>query len=360
MMRALVAAVVAVLTTSPFVSADTLRVATFNIELTRDGPGLALRDIQKGDDPQVRAVSAVITRIGADVLALQGLDYDYGLETVRALNAQLAEPYDHIFALPTNRGLQSGVDMDGNGRTGDPADAQGFGRFYGQGAMALLSRFPIVEDAVQDFTDLIWSDLPGAQLPRYPDGQLFPTAEAAAIQRLSSSGHWVVPLTIGTRQTLSILTFHASPPVFDGPEDKNGLRNADEIALWMRLLDGDIGEGIEGPFVIAGSATLDPFDSEGRHEALRALLSDPRLQDPLPESAGGALEPPEGHAGRNALDTVHWERVGRLRVDYVLPSRDLTVQRSGVHWPAADAPGHDAAIAASRHRVVWADVTLPD
>ena len=28
----------------------TIRVATYNIELTRDGPGLALRDIQTGDD----------------------------------------------------------------------------------------------------------------------------------------------------------------------------------------------------------------------------------------------------------------------------------------------------------------------
>ncbi|MGB3244167.1 MAG: endonuclease/exonuclease/phosphatase family protein, partial [Sulfitobacter sp.] len=34
----------------------TLRVATFNTELARKGPGLLLRDILKGDDPQITAV----------------------------------------------------------------------------------------------------------------------------------------------------------------------------------------------------------------------------------------------------------------------------------------------------------------
>ena len=43
-------------------AADTLRVASFNAELQRDGPGLLLRDIGRGDDPQIAAVAEVIAR----------------------------------------------------------------------------------------------------------------------------------------------------------------------------------------------------------------------------------------------------------------------------------------------------------
>ena len=40
------------------------------------------------------------------------------------------------------------------------------------------------------------------------------------------------------RGRLTILAFAATAPVFDGPEDRNGLRNAAEIGLWPLLLDG--------------------------------------------------------------------------------------------------------------------------
>lgn len=112
------------------------------------------------------------------------------------------------------------------------------------------------------------------------------------------------------------------------------------------------------PFVIAGAATLDPFDSDGRHEAIRDLLSDSRLQDPGPTSSGAATAPDEGHAGPNELDTVEWEGVGRLRVDYVLPSADLSITDAGVFWPAPGEAGHEAALTASRHRLVWVDVVV--
>lgn len=340
--------------------ADTLRIATFNAELTRDGPGLLLRDIRRGEDAQIGAVVEVIATVRPDILALQGLDYDFGLEALTALSDLLAEAgaaYPHRLALPTNRGAQTGLDLDGDGRAGDGSDAQGFGRFYGQGAMALVSRYPIDSDAVLDFTSLLWADLPGAARPVTADGTPFPTAEVAAVQRLSSSGHWVVPIAVADKQ-ITVMTFHASPPVFDGPEDRNGHRNADEIRLWTHLLNGDLGPVPEGPFVIAGAATLDPFDSEGRHEALRALLDDPRLQDPQPISAGAAAAPDQGHGGPNAQDTVDWEGVGRLRVDYVLPASDLRIVGAGVFWPDVGQPGHEAAVTASRHRLVWVDIDL--
>ena len=36
--------------------ADQIRIAYFQTELSRDGPGLLLRDLMRGEDPQVEAV----------------------------------------------------------------------------------------------------------------------------------------------------------------------------------------------------------------------------------------------------------------------------------------------------------------
>ena len=330
--------------------ADTLRIATFHTELSRKGPGLLLRDILDGD-PQAEAVAEVVAHAAPDVLILQGIDYDHGqaaLSALRDLIEAEGMAYPHIFSLRPNSGMASGHDLDGDGRLGEPEDAQGYGWFAGEGGMAILSRHPVDLAGVQDFSDLLWKDLPGA----IPDEGM-----NAEVQRLSSVGHWAVPITIGDRR-LTLLTFHATPPVFDGPEDRNGRRNHDEIRFWQLYLDGAFGAAPTQRFVIAGDANLDPFDSDGRQEAIRALLADPRLQDPMPRSAGAAMAADQGHAGPDAADTVDWDGPGRLRVDYVLPSADWTVAASGVVWPAPGAEGHEAALTASRHRLVWVDLRL--
>lgn len=346
-------------TTGGSTRAETLRIASFNIELVRDGPGLALRDILSGTDPQIQAIVAVVNEVDPDILAVQGLDFDYGRETLDAFANLFGTAYPHRFSLPTNRGRRTGLDLDGDGRADGAADAQGFGRFYGQAALAVLSRFPIAAERAQDFTDMLWQDFPGAQQPTGEDGQVFPSREAASIQRLSSSGHWVVPIEVSKHYDLTLLTFHASPPVFDGPEDRNGRRNADEIGFWKTLLNGALGRVPSEPFVIAASANLDPFDSDGRHAAIRELLQDPRLQDSFPSSQGARTASHQNHLGDNAHDTVDWPDVGRLRVDYVLPSATIEVVGSGVFWPQPGHAGHDIAVRASRHRLVWVDLVIP-
>ena len=35
---------------------------------------------------------------------------------------------------------------------------------------------------------------------------------------------------------MHVLVSHPTPPTFDGPEDRNGLRNADEIAFWKQYV----------------------------------------------------------------------------------------------------------------------------
>lgn len=341
-------------------SADGLRVATFNTELSRKGPGLLLRDILRGD-PQVEAVIAVIAAARPDVIALQGIDHDLDGAALGALAGALAEAgldYPHRFAGPPNSGRRSGLDLDGDGRADRPRDAQGYGRFTGQGGMAVLSRYPIAAGELHDFTPLLWADLPGATLPEL-NGQPFPSAEAQAVQRLSSVAHWDLP--VDTPQgRLHLLAFHATAPVFDGPEDRNGLRNRDELRLWPLYLDGALGLAPPERFVLLGDANLDPADGEGRHEAIRALLADPRLQDPRPESPGARAAPDASHEGDPALDTADWDGPGNLRVDYVLPAAGLKVQATGVLWPAPGGSegGIDAETVAraSRHRLVWVDL----
>lgn len=341
---------------------ERFRVATFNVELHRDGPGLMLRDIEQGRSPQVDAVVQVISEAAPDILAIQGFDWDYDGAALAAFIARLKANgvlLSYSFSQQPNSGIPTHLDLDGDKRLGEPEDAQGYGAFTGNGGMAVLSRFPILTDQARNLSDLIWSDLPWANLPVHTDGTPFPSEDAQEILRLSSTGHWIVPVELPGGKTVSIMTFHATPPVFDGPEDRNGKRNHDEIRLWSHVLQGDFGQHSQD-FIIAGDANLDPHDSEGQTHAIRALLANPRVVDPWPDSPGAAALPDQGHVTPNSQDTVDWEEIGRFRVDYVLPSSDFTVLDSGVFWPGPQDPRHQTVLTASRHRLVWVDLMLDE
>nr|WP_254367886.1 endonuclease/exonuclease/phosphatase family protein [Paracoccus sp. Z118] len=346
------AAALFLLLAAPFgASAETLRVATWSPDLTRKGPGLLLRDIRSGKDEQIAAAVQIVAAADADVLLLTGFDWDHHGAALTAFAGLLEEagaPYPHRFAAQPNSGMATGLDLDGNGRTGTADDAQGFGFFTGEGGMAVLSRLPLGE--VTDHSAFLWRDLPRNLMPSVPE-------EIAAAQRLSSTAHWDVPVTVGGT-VLHLLAFSATPPVFDDPEtDRNGRRNHDEIAFWAHHLP-------DAPFVILGDFNLDAIDGDGRREAFDLLL--PHVQDPEPASEGGRLAPQDGanstQNGRPALDTAQWPSAdgpGNLRVDYVLPARSLTTTDAGVLWPAPGEPLADVAGAASRHRLVWVDLALP-
>lgn len=338
-----------------------LRIATYNVELARRGPGLLLRDILKGDDPAVTVAADVIAEVAPDVLLLTGFDYDLRNAALGAFRDHLEERgavYPHVFSRRPNTGIDSGFDLDGNGRLGEPRDMQGFGRFAGEGGMAILSRFPFRSNA-KDISTLLWRDLPGAILP-----EGFYAEPALDVLRLSSTAHWDVPITVAG-QEVRLLAYHAGPPVFDGPEDRNGRRNHDETRLWNLYLEGTIGSGVTQPFVILGDANLDPADGEGRGAAMKALIARSDVQDPRPRSPGGIAAANPEHRGNPGLDTADWrdeDGPGNLRVDYVLPSTAFRVLDAGVFWPAPSDP--KAALlgleeeGATRHRLVWVDLEL--
>lgn len=292
----------------------------------------------------------MIAAADADILLLLNVDHDAGHAALDALAETLAaggQPYPHRLALPPNSGRPTGVDLDGDGRSWRARDAVGFGFFTGDGGMALLSRHPI--GAVRDFSTMPWVALPGATA-----AEVTPP-EALAELPLHTVGAWDVEI-LTPAGPLHVLASDATPPVFDGPEDRNGKRNADELRFWVDYLDGWTPGGTAFAathFAIMANLEIDPARGEGRRDALRALLDHPALQDPDPRAPGG------GSA------TADWPepRPGDLRVDYILPARTLDVTGAGILWPEAETPLMDldleTAATASDHRLVWVDVTLP-
>ena len=331
--------------------AETLRIATWNASLDRAGPGLLVKDLDEGE-AQTAAVVRVLLALDADVILLTSVDYDRGGVALGLLADRLAAEgldYPHHFAFRPNTGLQTGFDIDGSGRLGDARDAQGFGLFSGNAGMAVLSKLPVDEGAARDFSDFLWRDLPGGLSAGPPD--------LAAVQRLATTGFWDVPVVTASG-LLHLLAWHATPPVFDGPEDRNGRRNHDEAVFWTEFLDGKLPmPPPDAPFVLLGDGNLDPVDGDGLREGIAGLLAHPALHDPAPKGQQHRTDP--GQSGDADLDTVLYADLGGLRLDYVLPSAGLGIAGAGVLWPPASDPLMPDLVAASRHFPVWVDINLP-
>lgn len=331
-----------------------LRIAFWNVDLTRAGPGMLLRDLERGRDAHIKAVVAMIVRLSPDILVLDGFDADYrnlALGRLALLVRRQGADYPYLYSRMPNSGLATGFDLDGDGRTRGAGDAQGFGAFPGQRGMAILSRLPILSGKVRDYSALLWRALPGAKMPRWRDGTPFPSAVARTVQRLASRVFWDVPVRMPDGRALHLLVSHASPPGFDGPENRNGLRNRDEIRFWSLFLAGKIGRTrpwpAARPFVIAADLNADPRGGQEGVDALRRLLDNALLNDPWSATSGG---------GGTAPVTVMWPDGALprgMRVDYLLPSRALALKGAGIVWPPPR--GVDEA-ALPRHRMIWVEV----
>lgn len=373
---------------SALAAEDPLRIATYNTSLYSDQAGGLIERLQ-ADDPAARKIAAVLQKVRPDLVLLNEFDYDdahRAADLFQRRYLETAQPgggdalrYPYRYLAPVNTGVPSGLDLDGNGKVGGAGrergnDAWGYGLHPGQYGMLVLSRYPIDAQAVRTFQTLPWSALPDAARPVDPASRGYSDAVWKRL-RLSSKSHWDVPV----RTPLGVVHFlvsHPTPPVFDGPEDRNGARNADEIRLWREYVSpGDKpwlcddrgrcgGLPADALFAIAGDLNNDPVDGDGRHEAIVELLEHPRvLRYATPRSEGAAAIAAAyaatgvHHRGSPAHATGDFgPKAGTLRLDYVLPSVGFALQDSGVFWPAeGDA---DAAIAdGSDHHLVWVDVS---
>lgn len=365
--------------------AQELRVATYNLSLNRNAAGDLTRDLSTGDNAQAKAVAEVIQRTNPDIVLLNEFDYVEGGKAVNLFRDNYLEvgqggaaavDYPYAFTAPVNTGVPSGFDLNNDGTVGGGDDAYGFGLFPGQYGMVVLSKYPIRTDEVRTFQNFLWKDMPGNVMPTD-----WYSPEEQDILRLSSKSHWDVPVTVGKR-TVHVLAAHPTPPSFDGPEDRNGRRNHDEIRFWAdyitpnksRYIYDDAGKrGGLNPsqnFVILGDYNADPFDGDSYDGAIHQLLDHKRIVDPLPTSEG-AVEAARLQGGANLThqgdpkyDTADFSdsTPGNLRVDYTLFSKRFRVLDAGVFWPVKADPlsrlTGEYPFPTSDHRLVWADVTL--
>jgi len=391
-------------------SATPVRFATFNASLNRFDAGNLAAELATPGSPQPDVIAEIIQRVRPDVLLINEFDFDSGgLSAQRFQDNYLAVPhgdaepivYPYRFVAPSNTGIPSGFDLDNNGSVGGPGDAFGFGFFPGQFGMVVYSMFPIDEDQVRTFQLFLWKDMPGALLPVDPStGQLYYSSEELDVFRLSSKSHWDVPVLIpkdddgsdSDTKTVHFLVSHPTPPVFDGPEDRNGTRNHDEIRFWAdyiipsrsSYIYDDAGQPGGLPpgamFVIAGDQNSDPFDGDSIPGSAQLLLEHPLINTKVTPSSPGAVEQSalQGnantlHLGDPAFDTADFfdgfppapfgGAPGNLRADYVLPRKNMRITDAAVFWPTSDDPFFSLVgtfpFPSSDHRLVWVDVMVP-
>lgn len=367
----------------------TLKVATFNVSMEatnyvgRSAPQITndvLIEQLKNNNQQIRNIAEIIQITRPDVILLNEFDYiedpAQGVESfiVNYLNVAQGKAatidYPYYYYAKVNTGKASGFDLTGDGNaTGIQGDAWGFGFFEGHYGMVLLSRYPIDIGNIRTFKNFKWQDMPNALTPIVPEsGEYFYRDKIWQQYPLSSKSHWDIPIKVAG-ETVHVLASHPTPPVFDGPEDRNGAKNHDEVRFWLDYIsterahyiyddNGNRGGLAESTrFVILGDLNASAVEGESRKEAISGLLTQAKINDDaIPSSLGGKTQQPENHHA-----THHTARWG-MRADYVLPSRyGFKVLGNGVFWPQ-ESSEHYSLIkdrsASSDHRLVWSELAI--
>jgi hypothetical protein len=379
--------------TSTQVRAADVRLSTFNASLNRNFAGQLVSDLSTPNNAQAKAVAEIIQRARPDVLLINEFDFAPAVlalfqDNYLSISQRGADPifYPHHFIAPSNTGVPSGFDLNNNGVIGGPDDALGFGFFPGQFGMAVYSMHPIDTANARTFQTFLWKDMPGARLPDDPNtaapADWYSPAELG-IFRLSSKSHWDLPILIDNK-VVHFLVSHPTPPVFDGPEDRNGTRNFDEIRFWADYITparsgyiyddaGNRGGLKPGElFVIAGDQNSDPLDGDSIPGAIQQLIEHPLVNTKFTPSSPGAVQQAALQGGANlthrsdpAFDTADFadSAPGNLRADYVLPRKNLQIVDGAVFWPLNTDPLFFPVgvfpFPSSDHRLVWIDVTVP-
>jgi hypothetical protein len=371
-----------------------VRIATFNVSMEAlnylpyvrgvapEVKGNELAQALKSQHQQIRNIAEIIQRVNPDIILLNEFDRAGDEKNIHqslknfindylaiSQNGQTPIEFPYFYQAPSNTGIPTTLDLNNDGQKGDtPQDTYGFGYFSGHFAMAFLSKYPLDEKKIRTFQQFKWKDMPNALQPIDPKtNKPWYTEQAWQQFRLSSKSHWDIPVKIDDK-IIHVLASHPTPPVFDGPEDRNGKRNHDEIRFWHDYITPNKGtyiyddQAIKGGlsaqqrFVILGDQNASNTDGDAMNGGISSLLNHDSIQDAMPKSAGGIENKPENINSKH--HTAHWG----MRADYVLPSTfGWSVKDSGVFWPAANEETFrlvkDRA-ASSDHRLVWVDLEI--
>ncbi len=372
-----------------------LRVATFNVSMealnyaeqikghTPHISGRELTHALQNDHQQIKNIAEIIQRVNPDIILLNEFDrVDDNASNIRYFidkylgKSQHNQPtinYPYFYQGAVNTGVKVNSDLNGDGNSNQlPFDAHGFGHFIGHYGMVLLSKYPIDESAIRTFQKFKWHDMPNALKPINPEtNQPWYTNDTWQALRLSSKSHWDIPINIKGK-TIHILASHPTPPVFDGPENRNGNRNHDEIRFWFDYINSKQDSYIYDDnnhlgalaanqrFIIIGDQNASNIEGDAiitkTSQGIIALLNSDKIQDSWPASLGGKYHASDNVNGIN--HTAYWG----MRADYVLPSTyGFIIKKSAVFWPQQNEDTYRLIKnrqASSDHRLVWIDVEL--
>lgn len=367
---------------------ESIRIATFNVSMealnytTKEHrhsiDGSELKNALSNQTQQIKNIAEIIQKVAPDIILLNefdnsnNADFDsialfqkHYLSVSQNKEKPIAFPY--VYLAPVNTGVLLDFDSNKDGKVTRPADTHGFGHFPGHFSMVLLSKFPIDTASVRTFQHFKWADMPGALEPQAENGDNWYGDDNWTTIRLSSKSHWDIPIKVG-KEVVHVLASHPTPPVFDGPEDRNGKRNHDEIRFWLDYITPHKGSYIyddkghkggiakDKPFVFLGDLNASSTEGDAIDTGITALLDSPLTNDPMPRSNGAKKHTTDNpHA---PYHTAYW----RMRADYVLPSSyGIQITNSGVFWPEKDHADYrliSSRQASSDHRLVWADIVL--
>ena len=308
-----------------------VRVATFNASLNRNNNNTLYEELLAGNATNQAAIIAqIIQRNNPDILLINEFDYDPRNLALfqqnflsKSFSGTTPVTYPYSYIAPSNTGIPTGFDLNNNNFTGGGDDAFGFGAFPGQFGMAVYSKFPIATASIRTFQKFLWNDMPNNLIP-----QPFYSPQEVAILRLSSKSHWDIPINVNGA-IIHFLVSHPTPPVFDGPEDRNGRRNYDEIRFWADYIkglnymydDNNVPGGLPlgSSFIIAGDQNSDPNDGDSIKGAAQLLLEHPLINNSTPPTSLGAVQQATlqgqanvNHTSNPAFDTADFADAHRV------------------------------------------------
>lgn len=264
---------------------DLLRVATLRADFEGDSVADVYAELQNGDHPVAEDAAALVQDARPEVLVLTGIPFDETDRLVETLNSHYLgiaqdgeEPlaYPYMYSAPSNSGIDSGADLDGDGLIGSSGDLLGRGDYPGRYGLLVLSMVPIDDDGVRTFRDFLWDDVPDNVVPEsYSDVE-------RSVLPLFSAALWDLPLEVdgetvhliaGARTSFSfseadparlrdqrqMVTDYVSPDaedsayIYDDEAEYGGVEGAE----WIVAGDDGLGSGF-----IRSRAELEEEDSE--------------------------------------------------------------------------------------------------